>query len=442
MEPAFPEGHCSAALRAWPWLLPFLTCLVPLLTISNMSFQPPRVLFIAACLLIFPFRVPAPQVYRPGEGWIYEPAGGSSEFPRELELRPEVVSYDLESVSWNLAQRKGPFPKEPELSQRFVIRKLLQCGNDTNNVIALIWDQPKHKLYVDLNGNLDLTDDPAGVYSSTGKAFQQVFTNVTLPLKTATGLLPAIVDLHLSTDAQGSWAAAQLHAHSLWQAKVAFGGEDWQVAAVDNLFGPQGPAPAKFLLLRPLAARTNSVSLYDTTCGIVPFPSQLFWLGQAFRLERHLDLGGQTPVCKLSFTSQQPPLTDLSLSGESLYFAVLRDTNGYTAVFRGAPGTVKLPQGIYTVSAAWLKKGPAEAIRLGIEPLLVKATTATDLVLGGPLTNWVVLDRYGRKLSMRYQLKGADGGSYRLAHQDRTQPPEFTVYHGGKKALSGKFEFG
>ena len=66
-----------------------------------------------------------------------------SDVPREVVLRPEVMPYDLESVNWNLAQRKEPFPKEPELSQRYVIRKLLRFGNDTNNVIALIWDQPK-----------------------------------------------------------------------------------------------------------------------------------------------------------------------------------------------------------------------------------------------------------------------------------------------------------
>jgi hypothetical protein len=295
---------------------------------------------------------------------------------------------------------------------------------------------------VDLNGNLDLTDDPAGVFSSTGKAFQQVFTNVTLPLKTATGLLPAKLDLHLFTDAQGKWASVQLHSRSLWQAKVALGGEDWQVAAVDNLFGPEGPTVAKFLLLRPLAAQTNRVSVYDFTSGIVPFPSKLFWLGQAFHLERHLDLSGQTPVCKLSFTPEQPPLTDLKLSGEFLYYAVLCDTNGYTAVMHGPSGVKKVPQGVYTVNAAWLKKGPAEAFRLGREPLVVKATAAANLVLGGPLTNWVVLDRQGRKLLMSYQIKGADGGSYFLAQQDRSQPPEFTVYQGGKKALAGKFEFG
>ena len=306
----------------------------------------------------------------------------------------------------------------------------------------MVWDQPQHKLYVDLNGNRDLADDPAGVFSSTAKGFQQVFTNVTLPVKTTTGLLPAILDLHLFTDEQGKWATVQLYSRSLWQAKVALGGEDWQVAVVDNLFGPEGPTAAKFLLVRPLAARTNSVSLHGLTSGIFPFPSRLFWSGQTFHLQRHLDLSGQTPVCELSFTPQQPPLTELKLSGESICYAVLRDTNGYTVVLREPPSTLKVPQGVYTVSAAWLKKGAAEAYRLADEPLLINATAPTNIVLGGPLTNWVVLNRSGRKLSMNYQLKGVDGGSYRLAHQDRTQPPEFTVYHGGRKALSGKFEFG
>jgi hypothetical protein len=362
--------------------------------------------------------------------------------PPDVVLRPEVVPYELESASWNLDKTNAPFLKEPETSQQHVFRSLLRFGKDTNNAIALIWDQPKHKLYVDLNGNLDLTDDPAGVFSSTGKGFRQVFTNVTLPVKTAAGVYPAILDLHLFTDAQGKWAHVQLHSRCLWQAKVVLEGEEWQVAVVDNIFGPEGPAAAKFLLLRPWAVRTNRVSVYDSTSGIVPFPSQLFWVGRAFHVEQRFDTGGETAVRKLELTPQQPPLTELKLSGESLCYAVLRATNGYTVLLRDPPGMVKVPQGVYTVSAAWLKKGPAEAFRLGSQPLVVKATSATNLVLGGPLTNWVVLDRYGRKLSMNYQLKGADGGSYRLAQQDRAQPPEFAVYHGGKKTLSGKFEFG
>jgi hypothetical protein len=189
-------------------------------------------------------------------------------------------------------------------------------------------------------------------------------------------------------------------------------------------------------------ARTNRVSLYDRTSGIVPFPGRLFWLGQAFQLERRFDTSGTTPVCRLEFTPQQPRLAELRLAGEFVYYAVLRDTNGYTVVLREPPGTVQVPQGVYTVSATWLKKGTAEAFRLVDEPMVLKTATTTNLILGGPLTNWVSLDRAGRKLLMSYQLRGADGRYYRLAELDRTRPPEFTVYYGGKKALAGKFEFG
>ena len=287
-----------------------------------------------------------------------------------------------------------------------------------------------------------MTDDAGGVFSSTTNGFQQTFTNVTVPVETATGFQPVILDLHCYTYTNANWAATRLASHSLWQAKVTFAGQEWQVAALDNLFSPDGPSVGKFLLLRPWAARTNRVSFYDSTSGIVPFPRRLFWLGQAFQLERRVDTSGATPVCKLEFTLQQPPLTDLKLSGQFVYYTVLRDNNGYTAVLREPPDTLQLPQGTYAVSATWLKKGTAEAFQLVHAPMVLKAATATNLVLGGPLTNSVVLSRYGRKLVMNYQLKGADGGTYRLADQDRARPPEFTVYYGGKKALAGKFEFG
>ena len=141
-----------------------------------------------------------------------------------------------------------------------VFRSRLRFGKDTNNAIALIWDQPKRKLYLDLNRNLDLTDDPAGVFSSTNKGFQQVFTNVTLPLRTATGLHPAILDLRLfSGRRRGTGLHAQLHSRSSVAGQGGVPGEEWQVAAVDNLFGVEGPTAAKFLLLRPWAARTNRV---------------------------------------------------------------------------------------------------------------------------------------------------------------------------------------
>lgn len=369
--------------------------------------------------------------------------GGSPLFPHEVALQQQVVPYDLESVYWTPDTTNTPFLKEPELSKQGVLRGVLQFGKkDTNNAIALIWDQPKSTLYLDLNRNLDLTDDQAGVFSSTNKGPNQVFINVTVLLRTAAGLHPACVGLRLWSDGTGRQMHAQLDSRSLWEAKVGPPGEEWQVAALDDPFGPEGPAFAKFLLLRPWTARTNRLYLRDLTTGIVRFPDQLFWLREAFRLERRFDSQNGTPVCKLEFTPQQPPLTELKLSGESLYYAVLRSTNGYTVLLREPPGTLKVPQGVYTANAVWLKKGSMEAFRLADAPLFINATAPTNVVLGGPLTNSVTLTRYGRKLNMNYRLVGADGGSYRLAQQGGAKPPDFTVYYGGKKVLSGMFAFG
>jgi len=412
-------------------------------TILPMILRPVRVLLIAVCLLALPSRAPAPLVYKQGEGWIYEPAGGSSDFPREVVLRPEVVSYDLESAYWTLYTTNTPFLKEPELSKQGVFRTMLRFGkNDTNNAIALVWDRPKSKLYLDLNRNLDLTDDPAGVFSSTNRSLQQLFTNVTVFLNTAEGLNPATLDLRLSAHDAGRGIQVQVSARSLWQAKAGRPGEEWQVAVLDDPLNAEGPRVAKFLLLRPWTARTNSLYADDGASGTVSFPDQLFWLGQAFHLERRFETQNGNSVCKLELSPQQPPLTEVKLSGESLYYAVLRATNGYTVLLRESPGTVKVPQGVYTVHAVRLKKGAAEAFRLPYQPLLINAMASTNIVLGGPLTNSVILTRQGRKLDMNYRLVGADGGSYRLAQQDRSNPPEFVVYRDGKKVQSGKFEFG
>jgi hypothetical protein len=228
----------------------------------------------------------------------------------------------------------------------------------------------------------------------------------------------------------------------MWQAKAGRPGDEWQVAVLDDPLNADDPRVAKFLLLRPWTARMSSLYAADGASDTFSFPDQLFWLGQAFHLERRFETQNGNPVCKLELSPQQPPLTEVKLSGESLYYAVLCATNGYTVLLRESPGTVKVPQGVYTVRTIRLKKGAVEAFRLPYQPLLINAMAPTNLVLGGPLTNSVVLTRQGRKLNMNYRLVGADGGSYHLAQPDRSIPPEFAVFRGGKKVQSGKFEFG
>ena len=162
------------------------------------------------------------------------------------------------------------------------------------------------------------------------------------------------------------------------------------------------------------------MSLRDLISGIVPFPDQLFWLGRAFRLERRFETDSGAPVCKLEFTPQQPPLTELKLSGESLPTPCSvppMATRRCWMIRRHAEGPARRLHGQRRLAEEGDRR---TRFRLGDQPLVVNATAATNLVLGGPLTNSVTLTRYGRKLLMNYQLKGrtvrstyggaADGG--------------------------------
>jgi outer membrane protein assembly factor BamD (BamD/ComL family) len=69
-----------------------------------MSFRSVRVLLVAACLLAFPLSAPAPLIYRPGEGWTYEPYGGEGRWqqPRAKD-QLEVAQAAFDKKAYSLA---------------------------------------------------------------------------------------------------------------------------------------------------------------------------------------------------------------------------------------------------------------------------------------------------------------------------------------------------
>ena len=63
-----------------------------------------RLMLIAVCLLAFPFASPAPLIYRPGEGWTYEPVGGEGKWqqPRAKD-QLEVAQAAFDKKAYSLA---------------------------------------------------------------------------------------------------------------------------------------------------------------------------------------------------------------------------------------------------------------------------------------------------------------------------------------------------
>src|SRR5512144_636543 len=61
-------------------------------------------LLAAFCLLFFPTRAPAPLIYRPGEGWTYEPVGGEGKWIQaRAKDQLEVAQAAFDKKAYGLA---------------------------------------------------------------------------------------------------------------------------------------------------------------------------------------------------------------------------------------------------------------------------------------------------------------------------------------------------
>jgi hypothetical protein len=346
----------------------------------------------------------------------------------------------LINLRLSVIRQEVSFKKEPDLSGRSVFRGELSFGGRVAGAIPFIWDRSQGKLYLDLNLNRDLTDD--GVFTDSSRRLFQVFTNVHLAFKTASGTRPVLVDLNLAgygSRIPGAYAMLR----SFWQGKISLQGQDWQVGVIENI--ASGPTPG-YLLLRRWQNRNEQLSLMDGSLDAFAFPTNLYFLNQAYKVTCAAEPEGTPPRLRLELTEQPAKLGELRLTGAFLDRVIL-DPGDYTVVWDAPGPVVKAPVGRYPLHRVRLKHGNAEACRspvsmLPIPGVTVSESQSTALQIGGPLTNSVTVSHRGRQLVFVYQLVGADRVQYRLARQDRSEPPTFTVYQGNKRIASGKFEFG
>jgi hypothetical protein len=353
------------------------------------------------------------------------------------------VNYRIINWPLGVTTRSSAFEKEPPLSWSKVIRGFLQLGGGSNDM-AFAWDRAAGKLYLDVNRNLDLTDDPAGVLSCQGGlgVYYQTFTNIHLPFRIPGGNHQALVDLIFS-NYRGLYCSAAMR--SLWQGKLTLQGEEWQVGLLGNAFEPRPSLESGNLLLRPWTERNKSFSLNSGSLEAFPFSQKLFFGNRAYQLQCTNEAQGGAVKVRVQFTEQQPSLGELKIMGGFVQRVTL-EGGPYMVVIDKPEAVVRVPVGSYGPSKVCLRKGDAEAYldgRTQSSPGRISINDRRPAVLmaGGPLTNSVSVNRQGRNLSLNYQLVGV-GGAYQMVNQDRSHPPEFTVYQGDKKVASGKFEFG
>jgi hypothetical protein len=92
-------------------------------------------------------------------------AGATLSFPLTFTEKGSSLSTVI-----NLGGQEVKFRKEPDFGKDRIVRRALKVGPDKDDFIGIAADLTTHTLYLDLNQNLDLTDDPQGVTRETRAA--------------------------------------------------------------------------------------------------------------------------------------------------------------------------------------------------------------------------------------------------------------------------------
>jgi len=380
-------------------------------------------------------------------------------------LEYTVASQPLRLWGITLTPEPKAFQKEPDTGGRRVCRASFSFADRSGEATAFLWDYTKGKLYLDLNHNRDLTDDPEGVLSCPVSRFSyyyQSFTNAQLKVKTPRGICPVCLDLNLYGP-EGNRLSGNAARRSYWEGKISLGGREYQVGRVDEP-GKLGLDNEGFLLLRPWEQRQEPWDLINGSLDAVAYSQNLFLNGQAYRVDCSWVLQDEKPRFKIAFREKQVELGELKLTGQFIERLVLtgakprRSINNkqaaetstvFTVLLDRPENVVKIPIGEYQQGRVSLKSGGVsahnEVIYGGSQAAIKIVANPTDvpiLAAGGPLTNSVGVQSRGRELSLNYRLLGGGGENYQLTPVNRDRPPRFVVYKGDKAIHSGRFEFG
>ena len=310
--------------------------------------------------------------------------------------------------------------------------------------MAFLWQRSAGKLFLDINRNEDLTDDPAGAFDAheamSGR--YQTFAGVRLPLAGSPGGRTQLVNLSFWD--YGARLNVNASLRSFWQGRVVLSGTDWQVGVVQNPF--DGSGRANYLLLRPWQKSDQPFNVGSGgALDALNFPQKVFIGDRLYQCEFSDSQTDLNPA-SLQFTGEAGALGELQITGQFIQRLVL-EGDAQLVVLDQPAGSVRVPLGVYTEAKVWLKQGECEAYR---EParrptdrlLVIEADKPAMLMAGGPLSNSVSVVRRGRNLLLNYRLLGVGGDTYQLASSDRLNPPRFSVFVGDTQIDSGKFEFG
>ena len=343
-------------------------------------------------------------------------------------------------------KKEVEFKKEPDLGKGKIFRKILQIGKDRKIQIPFAWNKSKAKLYIDFNRNLDLTDDPNNVFSSSKIQFFK-FDNIpiTIIIKDHPVIYYATFYFYESRQMQ-----CYLYISSSWQGDIDLPGLKARMTVFDDMDGEieysdigMRKAPNDKYTIQPLSFKDRSTTY---TAGSfhsftqLPISRKLHFNERSYNVSYEFEKQGEEVLLKTIFEEVSPDLGIISLPGKYIKELILYGE--YQVLLYSPSPEARIPAGSYIRGKILLSK-PDTSREISADPNGFTLNKDKTLVyrVGGPLKSRVKISPMERwNLSLLYTLSGIGDEEYTGSDQDN--PPRFEIYKGDKKIFADKFQFG
>lgn len=348
------------------------------------------------------------------------------------------------------SQAKGlALAKEPAFASKQVYQyelDLHQFGS-----MAMAADKSAKTMYLDLNQNRDLTDDPSGVIRATTSTVYDEYEGA---LKVTSG--PLSFPYRFMGVPLPQYFSAGIT--SGWQGNLELYGRKWKLSYVDNMDGIPGKDDRLFL------EPADEATTYPYSNQGFELTDRVLLDGHLYRWEFAFAPGDQNADLLTTLTEIHAPMGEMRIKGSGIERLVLFDdgtrgsgpqTGRLNPDGKMRPSCVVpldhpttsllLPEGYYERQLILLEGGycyRGSSSWNSSADLTVRQGKPTEVAMGAPLKLTVSANPNGNLLSISQSLQDASGKAYTLFAEGDKNPPQLEVFWGSWRLVSGSFPFG
>ncbi|MBC8443129.1 hypothetical protein H8D79_00230 [PVC group bacterium] len=209
----------------------------------------------------------------------------------------------------------GRFEREPDFGDRPVVRRLLPTARKREDCMGFVWDRHEGKLYLDLNGNRDLTDDPGGVFQRVESYGTHYLEGVRVQLcrdgVTREYVFGMRIRTNTSTGSERYWMTVR----SGWRGKIRLHGKAWTLSVSDNLDGLIRGQDMCQLLPEPLSQ--------NTVPHFMHMPQSLVLDGHVYDVDFAFETADGGAELVATFSETRPSMGTLLIEGQFIERLVL-----------------------------------------------------------------------------------------------------------------------